>query len=1447
MPVQSLIWTVLPNGLADKGLTGSGDRALRLSLLVSPRLEPQTAPRRLSSFADFVDWPETLARTSVTLHVGNTSVALTKAHVDPRLGLPDSAVWKALLPASTPVTPFVMPDHRDTQVLSFDTVALHDVIRQVYSTLTTAAEASDDLPSLDELRGHPLLAPLVEGAAAVDGLTRKSKKPMRDIDGERDIWKRDRFKGLAGAGTMLATFQLFHTPMGKQTSQTFTPEDERTAVTWRTHERATIDAAAFVASLDFHRIVAAMNQYPLLLRRLGLVRDYIVPLASLRVEKDVPLSVTVDLPRADAVTDVSRRVTRRDAAPRTHATISNTTFQPVPRATPGEEDLRVRDGLLRMDRERVALLQADVDGSGLKLMNFARTLAAHETPGRRVDPVSHTPRRAAAPALRNGGLMLVHRQRGISLRNTFQRNGTLDARMEQLFRGTPGASAELYAEDLVRGWRVDVWDRQTALWRSLCERMSDYILPAGALTVSGVREEGTVRLAATSAADGSNPDVIALHEIMAVWRGWSLVAPSPGLVVGVDDAVADPSPVVPEGIPLRTAFTAAPGSLPRLRYGRVYAVRARVVDLAGNSLPPSTANYAGDDVSRDAAAPYWRYEPVSPPLLALVGAGRDVEAPGPGESMTRLAIRTFNERFDDPALSREISRRWSHAPRVSQREAELHGVCDGPEWGGAAQYALLSSRDDDVPMVEVKTRNGETVHYAALPAKTTTLPYLPDPLATHVAARLLNYPWEGPPEVLRIPLYLAGARWPDTSPIMLRVYEAPGERPRFDEATRTLHIPARKGLRATLRLSAVLSDEQLELLGVWNWVPQAKRTVTLTRRARAGTIWSLTPWRDVEIVHAVQRPLGAPTIEEFVIERPRGATWVRPLVQALVHRLTTDRIDLMATWNEPLEGGVFGAPSNLSKTDLAFPVKITDPLGYAGIVEHRLPDPAEPDRIAFGPVKAGMVGDDALHPRVHDFGDTRYRRVEYRLLGTTRFREYVPAPATPGRLGSSTRDDQRLTVTGNVARIWAPSAAPPPAPEVLYVMPTFGWTRHTGNDGRHSSWRRGSGLRVWLDRPWNATGYGEMLAVVLPPAGQPIEPNDAPYKDVVTQWGSDPVWKSPAVDGVAPTLQRFPRARTGPDASGAWLPPDAPAAEADQPPHPFRINSIPHAGLPVGWGIGLVDVAPHDVAWDAERKLWYCDIEIRHGASYFPFVRLALARYQPTSVDGAWLSTVVMCEFAALAPDRWLVHTRTSAIKRSVTVHGHRPEESSGYAEAWPRHTEQIGPNGEIRYFIPADIAKTNVVEVWVEELDASRGEDFGWTRVADGVVTPPPRFQSTTGGLSTTHRTVSTSNAPEVRQEARQEVRLVHNPAGEKRALDLMQKRDYEAVVSESLVDATMAWPVLWEGSVTLPATPSAARRFRLVVAEYEEYLTDDANPYDGKLTTKGRRLVYVEHTELT
>ena len=466
--------------------------------------------------------------------------------------------------------------------------------------------------------------------------------------------------------------------------------------------------------------------------------------------------------------------------------------------------------------------------------------------------------------------------------------------------------------------------------------------------------------------------------------------------------------------------------------------------------------------------------------------------------------------------------------------------------------------------------------------------------------------------------------------------------------------------------------------------------------------------------------------------------------------------------------------------------------------------------------------------KVHEFHDTRYRRIEYWLEATTKFREFMPANLLT--VGGTTPTEENIKVVGPKVRTWVPSSAPPPAPEVLYIMPTFGWVR-SGNATSKSSWRRGGGLRVYLNRPWNISGFGEMLAVVLPGAGFTGDPNitptEQPLKNFVTRWGNDPIWQSPFVPGVAPKHTNFPLARTAPDPNGKWLPSFAPAEEADQPPGPFATSGLEHPELNNPSADSLVDVAPHDVFFDVERQLWYCDIEVTWGMSYFPFIRLALARYQPVVAHHtAHLSNVVLADFMPLVPDRWLNVTQTSDPRtRQINVFGNTFTDSSSHKEAKFAPVEKRRlPNGREIYMQAIDVAQSSVVEVWVERLDHMLGEDFGWKRESGAVVRP---------SKTQPHQpAVSPAGSPGAKPHAR--------------AADLLQYREFEALAEEELIGYVIATPTLWEGTVTLPQSPDASARFRLVIAEYEEYLVDDAEPYDRIPTAKDRRIVFIEYVEL-
>ncbi len=1420
MARQSFLWTALPNGV------NVDERGVKVSVMISPRLEPLDDPAVLASFPDWIDWPATLAGASFAISYGGAVVTVPASQttganrVDTALGTADSLVWRALFKPDLYVRGFQYQDRSAAKIVSYDTVQLTELVQGLYATL---AAAGDRMPLVSDVLNDPNWAAVV---AAVTVMDQEATDPDTGRHDPRRQFARFRDEPFANAGggaeplwQTLGRVQLFHTPgSASHTATRRRNDDPRIAATTLEYAQTPLPAKAdFAHQLDFHQVVSAMNAYPTLLRRLGIVIDFVLDRSAFTKSADAPLTVAVTFAQPGPATRDTR-----SAAPVLHVALSDRDFAPVSNPLLDPDGLRVRDRLLELDPKRFALLQMDVDGAGLKLMNFARSLARMEPGDERVDPVTRHENEVGAPALRTAGLMLVQTRRSRMLQTKLADNTAMNDLTKLVFAANPNASPPLlWAEDVVRGFRYDVWDANTGVWRSLCEREAGYDVAGVRVTPAAGKEEGTVRLAATTSPDPTaDPDVMWLHEALVSWTGWSLAAPQPGRAIKPDDSVPKTGTrteaVLPPGLHFQSHFQAVPKSLPRLRFGRRYWIRARAVDLAGNSLPPQPDDFGHENPQR-LAQPYLRYEPLAAPAIALVQHDDGTtERPNEGESMQRLVIRSFNDVPSDNAIptTPQTARRFAVPPQSSVKDAEQHGMLDAAGVVDATTFTMLAhdkdldARDPAASLIQEPVlvrgpQDAKSVDTAfAAYREGRRLTYLPDPLAEEVAVRVFGHPHIPDTKVLTIPLYPDG-RWPEARPFIIEAVEHPGRAPAYDAATRVLHVPVEKGDRITVRLSMKLSKHTLrELMGVWRWV--AKPTSTLEIAALDGQHWMLTPWRTLELVHAVQRPLIAPDVEKLQISRGYHATSAVPRFEARCSIKSTDRIDVHGSWHEPQDDAALGN-ADVPRNDIAFSLKITTPQSYAqrelghdrgGAADHVI---VGEDRIAVN------LPSDFRAPKYHEFHDTRYRRIEYHLEATSAFREYLPAALVIDPV-SNTPTEANITVTGPATAGWVKSSAPPPAPHVLYVVPTFGWSRSNVPGGAATTMRRGGGLRVYLDRPWNVSGYGEMLGVVLPPAsfgGDPdTTPAGAPYRTFVTQWGADPIWKSRFVAGLAPSRQHFPLQRTGPDATGAWLPAGAPASEADQPPGAFDVANV------TSYARAAVDVAPHDVFYDPERQLWYCDIEIDQGASYWPFVRLALARYQPVSEWGVSLSTIVLADFMPLTADRWLIVQRTAQSRtRSLTVYGYSYEDSSGHLEA------------------PAYVAPTTVFDVWVEQLDPTLGEDFGWHRLPDAVAMPAGAAPRPVAP----HHSARFMTASEIL-----------------RAVDLRRSGNFDQLVSENLVGAIGSFFALWDGTVTLPAGLPPDGRFRLVIAEYEEYIVDDDRRHVRVHTKKGRRLVFLEHVEL-
>jgi len=129
-------------------------------------------------------------------------------------------------------------------------------------------------------------------------------------------------------------------------------------------------------------------------------------------------------------------------------------------------------------------------------------------------------------------------------------------------------------------------------------------------------------------------------------------------------------------------------------------------------------------------------------------------------------------------------------------------------------------------------------------------------------------------------------------------------------------------------------------------------------------------------------------------------------------------------------------------------------------------------------------------------------------------------------------------------------------------------------------------------------------------------------------------------------------------------------------------------------------VAPHDVFFDENRGLWYCDIEINMPEEYFPFVRLALARFQPNSLEHCHLSRVVKAEMIQLTPERTLTiaPAGSTGFEFRVTHTGVTYDAPGRGATGSAMRNPPAGPN---------------LIRVTVEQKRDDGGGNLGWVPIA--------------------------------------------------------------------------------------------------------------------------------------
>lgn len=1245
MEKQTLTFTALPNGFAPDGTP-------RVSVFIAHRLwsdTPGTSNITLDKYPDVLDWPARLSALAWEASIsGAPAVPLTNPvnQLKPTL-------WSALFHTTTQVKPFRFEDNRGATIESFPTWKIHDTIAGVYGRASSdpGYGAGRDRPDLSILAADPDLSaiarpslpepdpvwnPPERAATPFPDAPPIKEKPETDPDAPPPAapqgcgcagclalplnWLRS-LVGLPPVGTGADTdggitstppskpaptpsFKTDVTPAAQASPPppkksflppALSPAQQKTRDAFDALDAflkpfpgvapALPDTLKLAETWDFHQAVSSLGDYPVMMRRLGLVVDLLLPAGTV-----LPANGTIRV----SATGVAWQPGTTVVTPRTNFTSSADLFAAAPRPTQPE----IAAGFLRVDdTARFRVIQSDVPGDAIKLRNTATHALRF---AKAIDRPGNLPGQGGLPALRTAGISLVRSEVSDELKNQFLRSCALNRFLASKdlspepppvspSGAPPAPSDELFAEDLVRGYRIDVFDTKTGVWRSLCERDGEYrfLEAAGGPLNETAGDEGFIQFAATEPRDPAAPKTIRAAETIFTWNGWSLAAPRPGKAIMPDDSHADPANSAVTPFKIETSFKAK--RLPRLRFGRKYRLRARVADLAGNSVTnPGETSYDADVPQKTPEFTAVRYEPLAPPIVMLQSA------PVEGESVERLVIRT-------PAIGGLGTTTARHVapPKTSQLMAELHSRFDnGSVDGSITGYNLAARESKSVKDNAKQTRpalDGLPGQIPLTPAETDpwidpapllTVTYLPDPHARGVA--FTGLPGEATADAVRSITF--ANTWPDLRAFRVELQPIPAGAapapPAF--AADTLTVQLAPAQRATVRINSFLDPPDLDSRGVWKWtddlgpanLAQVKNSVI------EGRHWAHLPWRELTLVHAVQKPLAPPDIAVVDPKKNLGETFATVSGSIKVDAPSTARIQLLASWADPIDDPP-NDPATVNQN--------------ASVCEIEVPEGVSP---------VAVKDSATAQPPKQEFHDTKYHRVWYTPVAVTRFREYFPA---------ITNTAAATTETGVALSADVLNSARPEMPKFLYALPVFEWDTPPGTPGVVKRRRTGGGLRIYLDRPWFSSGDGELLGIVFK-EGVDVLKLDDNLKRAVTFWGADPIWDA---NPIAAQVEKAHFKNAVEAQSGPLLPDSA----------------------------AVVTVVGYPVDYDPVRKLRFADIRIEAGDTYWPFVRLALARYQPKSIDGAFISPVVPADYIAVPPRRQ-AETIVAAASVHLRVHG---------------------------------------------------------------------------------------------------------------------------------------------------------------------------------------------------
>ena len=996
-----------------------------------------------------------------------------------------------------------------------------------------------------------------------------------------------------------------------------------------------------VDTIDFNQGLSLLGRHPHLLRLLGIVVD---------LEVKLPATFSRILVHTDIMSRPGNTV--REISPQT-------CLRPDFWSHDGFEDLSA-----------AALTQIDVLNAAGTLSEFVRTFADTDGP-------------APLPSLQDFGVAITRPDAPGLLNSRALRMAEIEREINRLLTGEIDVMT-LCDADLTIGHRIDV-SLPGKPFRSLHQRVSadGYTFPRDpALKASPDPDENwvstTLGTETTTAASQQRARPV-LHR----WSGWSAAAPPPGQVLDplTGQAVeTQKSTPAPGPIQFVADYQVRPGTLPGLRYGSRYVLRARRVDVSGVSRDVTDA---ASSAHLTPPIDFGRWTAVASPSLVR---RRLAPIPGVDDTPTQLVIKSELD-GDDATLP--PTDRLLFPPVGTQQLAERHGLPAGGAAPGA--YASLVERDgrsltDDTiadPVTAERIVLSGPIDEESAGPEQVAVSYLTDPAAIGVG--FTGVP--GIPGTLVVPW--AGS-WPELSTTRLILAAGPPATTLVD-ADDAVEVRLPKAGWIDVEIACVVKPPftgHFGLVAALREGRSAAEVAQLDRVLADGRLWLVSARKTVTLIHAVRVPLAIPAITSLRAERRLEGRQAHLTGRLSLDRASTRRVTLRGSWTDPVDLLSESGPREVAAQALIGKVSV-DRDGPPRVAEAELAWRLDDTRHREVTVTAEAFSRFSRH-----FSEQRTVKVPDSLtlavlndlvissvVVSDGERTYAASTdyLIDGPSGTLTRvKGGGLAVGSDVTVRWVPqptsrvsdedgaepfvlevaNTRPPLPPDVLETLPAF--RRRRGGDERSRRiHHHGSVVRVWLGRGWFASGAGELLGVVCDVAG-----SASLTRSVV---GKDPVFATSEPAPITPEL--------------------------------LTSAATVSAGLTALDG-GLVDVAGHQVSFDAETQRWYADVVIDDDRSYLPFARLVLCRLQPHSVAEAHLSPLIVTDPLRLGP------TRTTAVQ--VTDGG---------------GTLEITTEGQSHGGVPdpdpdqPDVTHHNRVTAWIEERDTGVTDpDLGWS-VIDGPV----------------------------------------------------------------------------------------------------------------------------------